>query len=84
MGKKKKEEKTYPKINFREAQKKNNRRTFFLIFLFLAFFAGVGSVFGAALAGPELWYWGLIIASGIAIIWVFFGWFLGGPMTLAV
>ena len=73
-----------PSVNFREAQKKNARRTFILIFLFLILFSAVGGVFGAALAGPKLWYWGLIIAFGLAIIWVFFGWFLGGPMTLAV
>jgi len=40
-----------PKINFREAQAKNRRRTIFLIVGFILFFALVGAVFGAAFAG---------------------------------
>ncbi|MCD4656403.1 MAG: M48 family metallopeptidase [Planctomycetes bacterium] len=44
----------FPKVNFREAQKKNRRKTITLIAAFILFFLIVGFVFGGALFTPPV------------------------------
>ena len=80
-----------PKVNFREAQAKNRRRTVVLIAGFILFFLLVGFVIGGAMFPPidksdplSGGYFGLAIFGIVSVIWVVVGWFAGGPMTLAV
>jgi len=44
----------FPRVNFREAQKKNRRKTITLIAAFILFFLIVGFVFGGALLTPPV------------------------------
>jgi heat shock protein HtpX len=57
----------------------NKRRSFFLIFLFVAFIVGLGWLFGHVNNAPEL---GILLATMIATLMVLIGYFKGDSIAL--
>lgn len=70
--------------NLYEQISANKWRSGFLIFFFVVFVLGVGTVIGLAWGGEDGWYIGLIIAFAIALIMAFSSYYKSDTVALAV